>query len=71
MKYAVVLIKGPTGYNALVPDLPGVYAAGKTLAETRELVTGAIDMHIRALIADNEAVPEPSSLSTELIEVAV
>lgn len=69
MNYQVLFEGGPTGYSALVPDLPGVYAAGETLDKTRELIAGAIDMHIRALVADGEPVPEPTHF--ELHEVAV
>jgi len=69
MTYSVLMLKGPTGYNAIVPDLPGVYAAGKTFDETRNLITGAISFHIRGMIADGDAVPEPSD-GMELIQVA-
>jgi len=48
MKYPVVISRGPTSYGAMVPDLPGVYAVGETAEETRELIAGAIVMHIRA-----------------------
>jgi len=70
MKYAILMIQEPTGYNAMVPDLRGVYAAGATVEETRARLAGAIEMHIRALRADNEPVPEPSQ-GMELLEIAV
>ena len=70
MTYAAVLQRGPTSYGAMVPDLPGVFAVGETLDETRELIAGAIRLHIRGLVADNEPIPEPS-LSTDLVEIAV
>jgi len=54
----------------MVPDLPGVYAVGETAEETRELIAGAIVMHIRALVADNEPVPEPS-IGMQLIEITI
>jgi predicted RNase H-like HicB family nuclease len=53
----------------MVPDLPGVYAVGETANETRERIAGAIDLHIRGLIADGEPVPQPSV--AELVEVAI
>jgi predicted RNase H-like HicB family nuclease len=68
MKYQALIVKGPTSYGAMVPDLPGVYAVGETAQETRERITGAIDLHIRGLIADGEPVPQPSI--AELVEVA-
>ncbi len=70
MKYTVLIEKGPTSYGATVPDLPGVFAIGKTFEETRELIAGAIEFHIRGLIADGDEVPPPTS-SLELIEVSV
>jgi predicted RNase H-like HicB family nuclease len=69
VKYQVVIVKGPSSYGAMVPDLPGVYAVGKTANETRERIAGAIDLHIRGLIADGEPVPPPSV--AELVEVAI
>ncbi len=51
-----------------MPDLPGCVAAGKTKAETRKLIREAIQMHIEAMRADGELVPEPGN-STESVEV--
>jgi predicted RNase H-like HicB family nuclease len=61
MKYAVIF-EGDLedGYSAYAPDLPGCIAAGKTLDETRELMRGAIEFHIRGLREDGDPVPEPS-----------
>ena len=70
MKYPVVITQGPTSFGAIVPDLPGVYAVGETMEETRDLIAGAIVMHIRALVADNEPVPGPS-IGMQVVEVAI
>jgi predicted RNase H-like HicB family nuclease len=69
MKYTVVYEAGPTSYGASVPDLPGCYAVGETMAETRALIAEAIAAHIKLLRADGEPVPSPSI--TELVEVSV
>lgn len=69
MKFQVIIHKGPTSYGASVPDLPGVYAVGDTSEEVRELIVGAIDLHLRGLLADGESIPEPTH--SELIEVAI
>ena len=69
MKYAVVYEKGPTSYGAMVPDLPGCYAVGETLEETRALIAEAIAAHIKLLRQDGDPVPEPSIF--ELGEVTV
>ncbi len=68
MRYAVVIEKGPTSYGALVPDLPGCFAAGKTLDEVKQLIAEAIRFHIDGLEEDGQPVPEPRSLC-EYIEV--
>ena len=58
MKYAVIYEKTSTGYSAYVPDLPGCIATGKTLAETTELMRGAIEMHLDAMREDGDPIPE-------------
>jgi predicted RNase H-like HicB family nuclease len=58
-----------SGFSAYVPDLPGCVAAGDSLGETRELITGAIAMHITGLRDSGEAVPEPSVF--EFVDVAL
>jgi predicted RNase H-like HicB family nuclease len=70
VKYSVLIQQGPTGYGASAPDLPGVFAVGKTFEETRDLIAGAIDFHLRGLVADGDPVPPPSS-GMRLIEVSV
>jgi predicted RNase H-like HicB family nuclease len=69
MKYPVVYEPTSTGFSAYVPDLPGCVAAGASLAETRELITGAIAMHVAGMREDGEPIPEPSLL--EIVDVAV
>jgi predicted RNase H-like HicB family nuclease len=59
----VILEKGETGWGAYVPDLPGCVAVAKTLEETERLIEEAITMHIEALRADGDPVPEPTTQS--------
>lgn len=68
MKYAVVFEKSTTGYGAYVPDLPGCVAAGGTLEETRKLMAGALAMHLDAMRADGDDIPEPSRVEFILPE---
>jgi predicted RNase H-like HicB family nuclease len=60
MKYAVVFEQGPTSVGATVPDLPGCFAVGPSMEETRRLVAEAIEFHIRCLKEAGDVVPEPS-----------
>lgn len=69
MKYTVMYEQGASGFSAYVPDLPGCVAAGATLDETRELISGAIAMHVTGLREDGEPVPVPSV--SEIVDVAV
>jgi predicted RNase H-like HicB family nuclease len=68
-RYAVIIEKGPAGYGAYVPDLPGCVAVAATEAEVRRLIEEAIDFHIEGLRLAGEAVPEPNS-TVEYVETA-
>lgn len=69
-KYAVVIEKGPTGFGAYVPDLPGCVAVAETRTEVGQLIAEAITFHIEGLREDGSPVPEPNS-EVEYIEPAV
>ena len=61
MNYAVIYEKTSTGYSAYLPDLPGCVAAGATLEETKELIRGAVAMHLEAMREDGDVIPEPTT----------
>jgi predicted RNase H-like HicB family nuclease len=64
MRYAIIIEKGPEGYGAYVPDLPGCVAVGESREEVMRLIQEAIEFHI-----EGQHVPEPTSL-VEFIDVA-
>ncbi len=68
MEYLVVVEKGKSSYGAYVPDLPGCVAAGETRREVLKLIREAIPLHIEALRASGQSVPEPTSRS-EVVKV--
>ena len=68
MEYLVVVEKGRTGYGAHVPDLPGCVAVGESRREVLKLIREAIELHIEALRASGQPVPEPNSKS-EVVKV--
>ena len=70
MKYAVIYERTDTGYSAYAPDLPGCVAAGATLRETEELMREAIDLHLRAMRADGDAIPEPTTVANYVTAAA-
>ena len=61
MKYAVIYEKTSTGYSAYAPDLPGCIATGATLELTKKRMAKAMDMHLAAMYADGDPIPEPAS----------
>jgi predicted RNase H-like HicB family nuclease len=67
MKYAVLFERTDTGYSAHVPDLPGCVAAGSTLAETTDLIRGAIRMHLAGIAEDGEPIPEPKTIAEHIV----
>ena len=68
MEYLVVVEKGSTGYGAHVPDLPRCVAVGESRRGVLKLIREAIELHIEALRASGQAVPEPNSKS-EVVRV--
>ena len=68
MKYAVVYEQAPRNWAAYVPDLPGCVATGRTRAEVQRRIREAIGLHLDAMRARGEAVPETSA-AVEVVEV--
>ena len=66
-RYAIVIEHAETNLAAYVPDLPGCVATANTEEELRELIRGAIELHIAGMVEDGLPVPEPSAV--EYIEV--
>ena len=65
-RYAVIIEKGPTNYGAYVPDLPGCVAVGDSAEEVRKLIREAVELHIEAMIADGDPIPEPTTTALEV-----
>ena len=63
MGYTVIIEKTRTGYSAYVPDLPGCVAAARTAAGARELIAGAIELHVEDLRGRGRKVPKPTTVS--------
>lgn len=60
MQYAMIIEKGENNYSAYFPDLPGCIATGKTLAEIKQRMREALELHLRGLREDGLPIPEPS-----------
>ena len=62
MRYlAIVHHDRPEGpFGVTVPDLPGCFSAGDTLADALENAQEAIALHVEGLLSDGEPVPAPA-----------
>jgi predicted RNase H-like HicB family nuclease len=70
MEYLVIYEKGPTSWGAYVPDLPGCVAAGETQEQVRELIEGAIDLHLRGMREDGDPIPEPTAVAAGFVDTS-
>ncbi|MEL6780215.1 MAG: type II toxin-antitoxin system HicB family antitoxin [Cyanobacteria bacterium J06597_16] len=65
MHYPVVIHKDTNSdYGVTVPDLPGCFSAGQSVAESLDNTLEAIACHLQGLRMDGEAVPALSAIST-------
>jgi predicted RNase H-like HicB family nuclease len=55
-------------YGVSFPDFPGVVTAGTTLDDARAMAEEALAFHIDGLVADGEAIPEPSRLDAVMAD---
>lgn len=46
------------------PDFPGCISAGATIEEARRMAEEALELHVRGMAEDGDALPAPSSLKT-------
>jgi predicted RNase H-like HicB family nuclease len=58
-EFLVVFEKGKTSYGAFAPDIPGCFAVGPTLEETRSRFLGAVEAHLNWMASDHDPMPEP------------
>ena len=60
MKFPVVMHKDSgSDYGVIIPDVPGCFSAGATIALALDNVREALALHFEGLIADGEALPQP------------
>src|SRR6516164_4572585 len=49
-------------YGVSFPDFPGAVTAARTQDEAVEMAAEALALHVEGMLADGEAIPDPSSL---------
>jgi len=63
--YRIIIEPDEKGtYHALVPALPGCHSWGESVEEARKNIRDAIDVYLRSLHADGEAIPEDKGIET-------
>ncbi|MEZ5726587.1 MAG: type II toxin-antitoxin system HicB family antitoxin [Burkholderiaceae bacterium] len=64
MEYPVAIERGDAdhAWGVIVPDVPGAFSAGDTMAEALTNAREAIVLQLTELLDQGESLPEPSSL---------
>lgn len=60
--YPAVLERVSDGFSVFFPDLPGLASAGDTTEDAAAKAEAALTLHIRGMLEDGEAIPEPTPL---------
>jgi predicted RNase H-like HicB family nuclease len=67
MKFPVVLHKdADSDYGVIVPDVPGCFSAGGTVAQALENVKEALSLHYEGLVADGDPLPPVQEIDAHL-----
>ena len=67
MKFPVVLHKdAESDYGVTIPDVPGCFSAGGSVAQALENVQEALALHFEGLVADNEALPQAQEVDVHV-----
>jgi len=59
--FLVVFEVGKTSFGAMAPDIPGCFAVGPTLDETRRRFLEAVEAHLEWMASDHDPMPEPAT----------
>ncbi len=59
--YLVVFEKGETSFGAFAPDIPGCFAVGSSLEETKSRYLDAVAAHLAWMERDHDPIPDPTT----------
>ena len=63
-RYPIVIYKDPdSDYGMMVPDPPGCYTAGDTIADVLTQAVEAIELHLEGMLLDGDPIPEPKNIA--------
>ena len=68
--YAMIIEGEPGSFSAYVPALPGCVATGRSVEQAEQRIRDAIRLHIDSLRSHGEPVPEPTTATVRLVDVA-
>ena len=68
-KYVIIIERGERNCSAYAPDLPGCIATGKTIEETKRIMTEAIKAHLQLMRETGDPIPEPSAVVADSVTV--
>ena len=64
MRYPIVIYKDPdSDYGMMVPDLPGCYTFGDTIADVLTQAIEAIELHLQGMLLDGDPIPESKDIA--------
>jgi predicted RNase H-like HicB family nuclease len=67
MKLPVVLHKDPDSvYGVTIPDIPGCFSAGATVAQALDNTRDALALHFEGLVADGDPLPEAKDIDAHM-----
>ena len=69
--FSLVVVRDGDGYSVEVPALPGCFSQGRTVEEAVEHAREAVRLHVRAMEADGEPVPDEAEHQPYLTVVSV
>ncbi len=59
-RYLAIFEKTPNNFGGFAPDVPGCGATGKTLEETRKLLSEGLVYHFEGMLEDGLPIPAPT-----------
>jgi len=68
-QYLVIIEKGKYNLSAYSPDVLGCVATGKTVEETVQQITQALDFHLEDMSQQGEPLPQAQGLARHIDEI--
>jgi predicted RNase H-like HicB family nuclease len=63
--YLVVYEVGEKNLSGFAPDVPGCISTARDLPKMRQIMREALEFHLKGMVSDGDAVPEPVTSSVD------